>query len=154
MMGSCSNAWIRDHFGEGQGVLSIDQRRVAYAIVSLLCLAWAALGLSGIITAYATPIGLDGTGGFLLLLAVVGVVLVLVSLSALTAGFLMIRRVNAGMWRWRGLLMFIGIASAVSALVGVLLIPSSPTPGALLVLQAVLLLGLVAVVRPIPIASQ
>lgn len=135
-------------------MLSIDQRRVAYAIVSLLCLAWSALGVGGIITAYATPVGLDGTGGFLLLLAVVGAGLVLVSLSALAAGILMIRRVNAGMWRWGRLLMVIGIGSAVSAWGGVVLIASSPTPGALLVLQAVLLLGLAAVLRPVPIAGQ
>jgi hypothetical protein len=135
-------------------VLSLDQRRVAYAIVSLVCLAWAVLGMGGLITAYATPIGMDGTGGFLLLLAMVGAGLVLVSLSALVAGFVMIRRVNAGRWRWRTLLVLIGATSAVSALVGVLLIPSSPAPGTLLVLQAVLLLGLAAVLRPVPVAGQ
>ena len=135
-------------------MLSLDQRRVAYAIVSLLCLAWATLGLGGIITAYATPIGMDGTGGFLLLLAMVGVGLVVVALSALVAGFVMIRRVNAGTWRWRTLLVLTGSMSALSAWVGVLLIPSSPAPGALLVLQAVLLMGLAAVVHPIPVPSQ
>lgn len=140
--------------GEGRVVLSLDQRRVAYAIVSLLCLAWAALGLAGIITAYATPTGMDGTGGFLLLLAIVGGGLVLVSLSALVAAFVMIRKVNAGTSRWRKLLVPIGSTSAVSALVGVLIVPSSPAPGVLLVLQSVLLLGLAAVVHPIPVDSQ
>ena len=123
-------------------MLSLDQRRVAYAIVSLLCLAWVALGLSGIITAYTTPIGMDGTGGFLFLLAIVGVAGVLVSLSMMVAGFVMIRRLNAGTWRWRTPFVLIGSTSAVSALVGALMIASSPTPGVLLVLQAVLLLGI------------
>jgi hypothetical protein len=135
-------------------VLSRDQRRVAYAIVSLLCLAWTALGLGGIITAYTTPIGMDGTGGFLFLLAIVGVGLVLVALSALIAGFVMIRRLNAGTLRWRTLLALVGSMSVVSVGVGVLLMPSNSAPGTLLVLQAVLLLGLAAVVRPTPVASQ
>ena len=135
-------------------MLSLVQRRVAYAIVSLLCLAWAALGLGGIIAAYTTPIGMDGTGGFLFLLAIVGVGLVLVALSALVAGFGMIRRLNAGTLRWRTLLALVGSMSVVSVWVGVLLMPSSPAPGTLLVLQTALLLGLAVVARPTPVDSQ
>ena len=134
-------------------MLSLDQRRVAYGIVSLLCLAWTALGLGGIITAYTAPIGMDGTGGFLFLIAIVGVGLVLGALSTLVAGSVMIRRLNEGTLRWRTVLTLVGSTSVVSACVGVFLISSSPVPGTLLVLQAVLLLGLAAVVRPIAVAS-
>lgn len=89
-----------------------------------------------------------------ILLAIAGVGLVLVALLALVAGFVMIRRVEAGTWRWRTLLVLVGSMSVVSAFVGALLVPSSPAPGTLVVLQAALLLGLAAVVRPDSVASQ
>ncbi|GAB3020272.1 hypothetical protein GCM10011376_37210 [Nocardioides flavus (ex Wang et al. 2016)] len=135
-------------------MLNLYQRRVAYVIVWLLCLAWAALGLVGIITAYTTPTGTDGTGGFLFLLSIVGVGLVLVALAALVAGVAIVRILNAGTLRWRTLLALVGSMSVVSVWVGLLLAPSIPTLGTLLVLQAVLLLALAAVVRPTPVASQ
>jgi hypothetical protein len=153
MMTFRATAWTH-HLPGRPCVLSTDQRRVAYAIVSLTCVAWSALGVAGIVTSYATPTGRDGTGGFLFLLAVVGVILVVASLAALAGGLLTVRRVHAGAWRWYGVLLPIGFASAVSVWVGVLLIPSSPTLGTLVVLQAALLLGLGAVLRPSPTAPH
>ena len=127
-----------------------DQRRVAYALVFFLCLAWAALGVAGIVTAYATPVGMDGTGGYLLLLAVAGACLVLMAFSALAAGVASIRRIDAGVWRWRTLVIVTGAGSVVSALGGVAVAAALPVLGALLVVQAASLLGLAAVLRPVP----
>ncbi len=131
-------------------MLRDDQRRVAYAVVSFLCLAWAALGVAGIVTAYATPVGMDGTGGFLLLLAVAGACLVLTASCGLVAGVRAIRRIDAGMCRWRTLVIVTGSGSVVSAWGGVVVAAPLPVLGALLVVQAVSLLGLAAILRPAP----
>jgi hypothetical protein len=130
-------------------VLGDDQRRVAHGIVLLLCLAWAGLGATGIVTAYTTPTGRDGTGGFLFLLAVVGAAVVLVALLALVAGVRALRRFDAGAWRWRRVLAVSGTGSVASLLAGTAVATSLPVLGVLLVLQAVALLGLAALLRPV-----
>ncbi|QNN53769.1 hypothetical protein [Nocardioides mesophilus] len=127
-----------------------DQRRVAYGVVSLLCLAWAALGVAGIVTAYATPVGMDGTGGYLFLLAVAGAGLVVIAFSAWVTGIRAIRRADAGVRRWRTLLVVLGVGSVTSALGGVMVVASLPVLGALLAFQSVALLGLAAMLRPVP----
>lgn len=127
-----------------------DQRRVAYGVVSLLCLAWAALGVAGVITAYVTPVGMDGTGGYLSLLAVAGAWLVLIASVALVTGIRVIRGADAGVWRWRSLLIVTGIGSVASALGGVVVTAFLPVLGALLLFQSVALLGLSALLRPVP----
>jgi hypothetical protein len=132
----------------GVMVIGDDQRRVAYGLVSFLCLAWAALGVAGIVTAYATPVGMDGTGGYLLL-AVAGACLVLIALLALVIGIRAIRRIETGVWRWSTLAIATGAGSVCSALGGVMVAAALPVLGVLLVIQAVALLSLAAMLRPV-----
>jgi hypothetical protein len=130
-------------------VIGADQRRVALGVVSLLCLAWAALGVAGIVTAYATPVGMDGTGGYLFLLAIAGASLVLIALSAWATGVRAIRMADAGVLSRRTLLVVTGVGSVASALSGATVIASLPVVGVLLVVQSVALPGFAAILRPV-----
>jgi len=124
-----------------------DQRLAAYLFLSVLCGAWASLGVALIVTAYPKPIGMDGTGA-LLLLAVTGFGILLVVPLAGLAGTVAVRRVSTGVWRWRSLVVACGVGAAASALGGLFVTAWLPVVAVLFASQVFALVAFAALLRP------
>lgn len=132
-------------------MISTDQRRAAYGLVIVLCAAWLALGVALVVTAYTVPVGMDGGGGFLFVYAVAGVGITVAAAAALVTGLRFVRRVDAGVWPWRTVVMAAGIGCVTSALAGWWVSGYLPVVALLLALQVVLLASLAALLHPMQV---
>ena len=132
-------------------MISTDQRRAAYGLVIVLCAAWLALGVALVVTAYTVSVGMDGGGGFLFVYAVAGVGITVAAGAALVTGLRFVRRVDAGAWPWRTVVMSAGIGCLTSALAGWWVSGYLPVVALLLALQVVLLASLAALLHPMQV---
>ena len=132
-------------------MISKDQRRAAFGLVIVLCAAWLVLGVALVVTAYTVPVGMDGGGGFLFVSAVAGVAITVAAAAALVAGIRFVRRVDAGAWPWRTVVMAAAAGCVTSALAAWWASGYLPVVALLLAFQVVLLACLAALLHPLQV---
>ena len=119
-------------------MISTDQRRVAYGLVIVLCAAWLVLGVALVVTPF-------------MVFAVTGVGVIVTAAAALVTGIRFVRRVDAGVWPWRTVVMAAGIGCATSALAGWWVAGYLPVVALLLAFQVGLLACLAALLHPMQV---
>ena len=130
--------------------MSREQRWAASGVVVLLGALWGAVGASAIVDVYTGPPGDDMTG---LYVFAIGLVILGFSVLWLAAGLVTVRRVAAGVWPWRPVAWYCGLAAAMSLLT----VPatlSSAWLSALFGFQALALVAYAALLwTPAPVAA-